>query len=85
MTNKPTMDTEGAFESEITYNYKYDGLNRLVHAQGTATPISHPSSLIPEPRKFERAYGYANNGNLTRKDIIDPENHAVQDRWSYNS
>ncbi len=37
----------------------------------------------PPPGEYERAYGYAHNGNLTRKDILNPDFHALVDRWCH--
>ena len=84
MENRPMMDPEGAFESTIQYSYAYDGLNRLVRAEGSYKRSLHDGMGMSDPAvKFARAYGYAPSGNLTRKDILEPESGALEDRWSY--
>ncbi len=61
-----------------TYNYTYDGLNRLISANGMYTDNGSTTT------KFRRAYGYADNGNLIRKDELDPDTTALLDRWTFN-
>lgn len=74
-----------AFGGTIWHTYTYDGLNRLVSASGHYQKTERNGLGLnnPPPQKYERAYGYAHNGNLTRKDILDPDSHALVDRWSY--
>jgi len=63
----------------VRYEYTYDGLNRLVDAAGKYGADSATIS-----KEFRRGYGYAHNGNLTRKDIMNPADGAVTDRWIYH-
>ena len=83
MEDNPEIDPAGPNPSRVRYEYSYDGLNRLVHALGNSAPEDPPTPGGGLIRKFERGYGYAANGNLTRKDIMDPETHGIQDRWAY--
>ncbi len=73
------MGPDNITKSSMRYAYRYDGLNRLIHATG-AYERDYSSEL---PKKFAQAFAYAQNGNLSRKDAIDPETQAVNDRWNY--
>ncbi|MES0492029.1 MAG: RHS repeat-associated core domain-containing protein [Leptospirales bacterium] len=86
--NNPTAeDVNGiiapAFESR--YEYTYDGLNRLVEAKGSygKTGFTAGDPLDPANQKYHRTYAYAKNGNLTEKNILNPETQAVTDGWNY--
>ncbi len=63
----------------VRYEYKYDGLNRLTAAQGRFGADSETIS-----KRFQRGYSYAQNGNLTGKDIFNPESGTLQDSWVYH-
>ena len=82
ITNTPEVTAEGAGESSIRYEYRYDGLDRLIHARGTydVTPSGGGGRTA---RAFERAYSYAANGNLITKSIIDPDTRKTRERWEY--
>ncbi len=81
--NTPEMDPQGGYHSTIRYSYKYDGLNRLVHSTGFYQRTLNGFE-VPEPsKKFELAYGYAQNGNMLHKEVRNPESHTVEDRWNY--
>ncbi|MES0489524.1 MAG: SpvB/TcaC N-terminal domain-containing protein [Leptospirales bacterium] len=88
VVNNPTAEDAGgaivpAFESR--YEYTYDGLNRLVEAKGSygETGFVNSDPLDIGNQKYNRTYAYAKNGNLTQKNILDPETQAVTDGWSY--
>ena len=84
--NKAEIDTSGAFHSAVTYNYKYDGLNRLIKADGEFTKSSAPNISDPQDtiNTFERGFHYADNGNMTGKDIYDYSTHNIIDSRSYS-
>lgn len=64
--NTPEIDTEGAYHSTIEYQYKYDGLNRLIKADASyAKGVSAMGQTVMN--SFERGYRYASNGNMTGK------------------
>jgi RHS repeat-associated protein len=63
----------------VRHEYQYDGLNRLAEADGRYERGADPTSA----RQFRQRYAYAANGNLTRKDAIDPASGALDDRWTY--
>ncbi|MEQ9366192.1 MAG: RHS repeat-associated core domain-containing protein, partial [Leptospirales bacterium] len=68
-----------------SYNYTYDGLNRLTNANGMYVEIDDGSGTAnTTPQEYKLAYGYTANGNLIRKDTINPTTDALEDRWSYN-
>ena len=78
------MDTLDGYISTIRYDYEYDGLNRLVRARGSYSRSSSPNSGGQDiVDRFERGYAYAPNGNMTGKDIYDPQTHAVVDSHLY--
>ncbi|MES0492176.1 MAG: RHS repeat-associated core domain-containing protein, partial [Leptospirales bacterium] len=86
--NNPTAeDANGivapAFESR--YEYTYDGLNRLVEAKGSygKTGFTAGDPLDPANQKYHRTYAYAKNGNLTQKNVLNPETQAITDGWNY--
>jgi len=78
--NNPEIDTSGKNSSTTEYSYKYDGLNRLIHAKGSSIPLDQEK----ETKRFERGYKYAQNGNLTNKTIYNALNHSVSDSWDYS-
>ncbi|MES0491848.1 MAG: RHS repeat-associated core domain-containing protein, partial [Leptospirales bacterium] len=88
VVNNPTAeDANGvvapAFESR--YEYTYDGLNRLVEAKGSYGQNGFVATdpLDPANKKYNRTYAYAKNGNLTQKNILDPETQSITDGWNY--
>ncbi|MES0490481.1 MAG: RHS repeat-associated core domain-containing protein [Leptospirales bacterium] len=88
VVNNPTSaDVNGvvnpAFESR--YEYTYDGLNRLVEAKGSYGQSGFVNSDYTDTgnQKYSRTYAYAKNGNLTQKNVLDPENGTTTDGWNY--
>jgi len=82
--NTPDIDTNGGYLSTVRYNYKYDGLNRLVKAAGLYTKSSMPNSGTQDiVNRFESGFQYAPNGNMTGRDILDPATHSVQESLTY--
>jgi YD repeat-containing protein len=78
--NTPDVDVQGAADSTVRYEYRYDGLNRLVSAFGNYQRTSQaPGGDVT--RKFSLGYGYAANGNLTTKRVYDGETGALDDLW----
>ncbi|MFH0975077.1 MAG: hypothetical protein V1874_04755 [Spirochaetota bacterium] len=68
----------------MTYNYRYDGLNRLVKAAGIYTKGATPNSTAQETlKRFETGFSYAPNGNMTGKDTFDPASYALSDSIEY--
>ncbi len=82
--NRPDIDTNGSNSSIIRYDYEYDGLNRLVHAEGhyEKTALSGNGVLL-ENKNFRRGYSYSQNGNLTAKRIYDTETGTISDNRTY--
>ncbi|MFC1669388.1 SpvB/TcaC N-terminal domain-containing protein [Spirochaetota bacterium] len=76
VVNNPQINTNGPFESTVSYNYTYDGLNRLIKANGEYDGYDSNNT-------FERGYGYAKNGNLISKTFYNPTTHAETDKWTY--
>lgn len=76
--NSIASASNSSTDYSTTYNYTYDGLNRLISANGMHTDNGSTTT------KFRRAYGYADNGNLVRKDELDPNTSALLDRRTYN-
>jgi YD repeat-containing protein len=83
--NTPDIDTEGGYVSNIRADYRYDGLKRLVRASGTYRRSALPNGDPDENtvKQYELRYGYAPNGNMEFKEVLDPWSHAPEDRWSY--
>ncbi|MES0492173.1 MAG: hypothetical protein ABUK01_19450, partial [Leptospirales bacterium] len=88
VVNNPTSADENgvlnpAFESR--YEYTYDGLNRLVEAKGSYGQSGFVNSDYTDTgnQKYSRTYAYAKNGNLTQKNILDPESGSTTDGWNY--
>ncbi|MBN2400996.1 MAG: peptidoglycan DD-metalloendopeptidase family protein [Spirochaetes bacterium] len=84
VTNTPDIDTGGAYVSAVSYNYKYDGLNRLVKAEGMYSRATAPNSgTLETVKQFETGWTYAPNGNMTGREIFDPVTHATEDSLQY--
>lgn len=82
-----TAESDSSTSNYANYNteqnFEYDGLNRLKRAQGdTLREGSATGTVIPE--SYLRAYAYAANGNLTRKEIYDATTQQIVDRWDYS-
>ena len=85
MVNTPDVASDGAVQSSIKYSYQYDGLNRLVRADGSyeKAKVANGQPGVSNVRKFSRGYRYAANGNLTGKTIYDPDTGSADDDWTY--
>ncbi len=69
---------------QASYTYQYDGLDRLVNSTGSFQEHLNPdASNDTAEQAFRRAFAYAKNGNLTRKEIFDTQTNEVMDRWQY--
>ncbi|MBN2040035.1 MAG: hypothetical protein JW864_08350, partial [Spirochaetes bacterium] len=69
--NTPDLDTGGGYHSMVRYDYAYDGLNRLIKAQGNYARSSMAydpgsSPALDSEKQFERGYVYAANGNMVQ-------------------
>ncbi|MDD4352617.1 MAG: peptidoglycan DD-metalloendopeptidase family protein, partial [Candidatus Gracilibacteria bacterium] len=97
--NTPDVDSEGAIESRVRYDYQYDGLNRLVYAKGileksrltSSQNMAGQSALAAVVnnqnsivKKFELGYTYSANGNLTSKTVYNPDTGHADDMWLYS-
>ena len=82
IVNHPNEAVKNGHTGQTAVNYQYDGLNRLIDAEGVFTPGQDGNSIADTP-KFKRYYQYALNGNMTRKDIVNPDNLVIEDRWNY--
>ncbi|MGL4370009.1 MAG: RHS repeat domain-containing protein, partial [Spirochaetota bacterium] len=79
---------EGEWSRKVRYEYSYDGLNRLVDAQGTAVMSGNTESA----KKYRHGYSYASNGNILTKSIYTSASlgasastlDIVEDRWNYS-
>ncbi|MDY6966829.1 MAG: RHS repeat protein, partial [Halobacteriota archaeon] len=76
--DNPTYTVQGTTLRHSRYDYSYDGLNRLITADGT-----YEDDLATQGERFRRAYSYAPSGNLTRKEIRDPDTDTLVDGWDY--
>ncbi len=93
MVNTPDVAAGGAVQSSIKYSYQYDGLNRLIKADGSyekvKTMVSPGGGDMVNPveegmvKKFSRGYRYAASGNMTGKTIYDPDSGSIDDDWRY--
>ncbi len=81
--NNPTEAVTNGHTGQTEMHYLYDGLNRLIDAEGLFDPVFGPSDPTTDAKKFRRYYNYALNGNLTRKDIVNPDDYVIEDRWDY--
>ncbi|MBP7737018.1 MAG: hypothetical protein KA369_13655 [Spirochaetes bacterium] len=95
--NTPDVAADGACQTNVRYEYSYDGLNRLVRAKGDYDKVliapTEGAAPPPDPlsrgargsvsKKFELGYGYTQNGNLIAKTIYNTDTGAVDDRWNY--
>ncbi|MCP4152592.1 MAG: hypothetical protein GY757_32950, partial [bacterium] len=80
--SRPTQTVSNTPATVTEYAYQYDGLNRLITANGHHQTVdTHEKG---PPKKFKRAYQYALNGNLTQKSEIDPDTQTVTDQWDYS-
>ena len=70
---------------QANYAYTYDGLDRLVDSNGSFQEHPNPvNSNDTTEQRFRRAFQYAKNGNLTRKEIFDTQTQEVTEGWDYS-
>jgi hypothetical protein len=82
VTNTPDIDTDGGYLSHVKYDYKYDGLNRLVKANGQYARSATPNgTTLNTLKSFEHGFEYAANGNMLSKSMMS--NEAVYDKLNY--
>ncbi len=84
ITNHPTEAVTHGHTGQTEMHYLYDGLNRLIDAEGVFDPVIGPGDPTADAKAFRRYYDYALNGNLTRKDIVNPATYVIDDRWEYS-
>ncbi len=77
------IGTDGDYARTTDMNYSYDGLKRLVDAEGIQQKETTPGLEELETNRYSRAYRYAESGNLIRKVFRDPDTGAETDRWNY--
>ncbi|WP_280525347.1 RHS repeat-associated core domain-containing protein, partial [Leptospira selangorensis] len=65
-------------EYTTVYNYSYDGLNRLVAADG-----QYQESADNYTKTFRQSFAYAKNGNLTAKRNHNFNDNTLIDEWNY--
>ncbi|AZQ04234.1 SpvB/TcaC N-terminal domain-containing protein [Leptospira mayottensis] len=71
------VNNSSDFNTQFVYNY--DGLGRLISANGIYLGIADGNLS----RKFQQSFEYAKNGNLISKRIHEPASNNVSDEWSY--
>ncbi|WP_425324577.1 SpvB/TcaC N-terminal domain-containing protein [Leptospira wolffii] len=76
--NNITNITNTATDYSTNYNYSYDGLNRLVAADG-----QYQESADNYTKQFRQSFSYAKNGNLLQKRRHSYSDNSVQDEWNY--
>ncbi|UOG32781.1 hypothetical protein MAL06_20695 (plasmid) [Leptospira noguchii] len=70
-------NTTSDFNTQFVYGY--DGLGRLISANGSYLGIADGNLS----RRFQQSFEYAKNGNLSSKRIHDPASGNITDEWSY--
>jgi RHS repeat-associated protein len=81
LENLPQVN--GVEESQVRFEYTYDGLNRLTAAKGQYA-LQGFGSPNANDKSFFRKYQYSANGNLTAKEERDFSNGNIIDKWSYS-
>ncbi|TGK04889.1 hypothetical protein EHO59_08520 [Leptospira semungkisensis] len=76
--NNITSIANNSSDYTTSYNYSYDGLNRLVAADGI-----FQESASNYTKAFRQSFSYANNGNLTAKRDHNYTDSSIQDEWNY--
>ncbi|PJZ66541.1 hypothetical protein CH371_00005, partial [Leptospira wolffii] len=76
--NNITNIANTASDYTTQYDYEYDGLNRLVNAQGT---YSEPTDAYT--KQFRQSFDYAKNGNLIAKRSHNFSTGAILDERLY--
>ena len=72
---------EDILDDRVTrYNYKYDGLGRLVDAEGNYSIAGDDPTHGGETKSFHRGFDYSANGNILSKKIFD-EVGTVSQNW----
>ena len=70
---------------QANYAYTYDGLDRLVDSNGSFQEHPNPTNGNDTAiQQFRRAFQYAKNGNLTRKEIFNTQTQEVIEGWDYS-
>ncbi|WP_275477943.1 RHS repeat domain-containing protein, partial [Leptospira noguchii] len=77
--NNITNVANNTTDFNTQYDYGYDGLGRLISANGSYLGIAEGNLS----RRFQQSFDYAKNGNLSSKRFHDPASGSVQDVWSY--
>ncbi|GBF40173.1 SpvB/TcaC N-terminal domain-containing protein [Leptospira johnsonii] len=76
--NNITGITNNSSEYTTAYNYSYDGLSRLVAADG-----QYQESADNYTKTFRQSFAYAKNGNLLAKRNHNFNDNTVIDEWNY--
>lgn len=76
--NNITGITNTASEYTTAYNYSYDGLSRLVAADG-----QYQESADNYTKTFRQSFAYAKNGNLLAKRNHNFNDNTLIDEWNY--
>ncbi|WP_280525387.1 RHS repeat-associated core domain-containing protein, partial [Leptospira selangorensis] len=76
--NNITGITNTSSEYTTAYNYSYDGLNRLIAADG-----QYQESADNYTKTFRQSFAYAKNGNLTAKRNHNFNDNTLIDEWNY--
>ncbi|TGL64596.1 SpvB/TcaC N-terminal domain-containing protein [Leptospira sarikeiensis] len=76
--NNITSITNSSSEYTTSYNYDYDGLNRLVTANG-----QYQESADNYTKTFRQSFSYAKNGNLLSKRNHNFNDNTLVDEWNY--
>ncbi|MBN2772444.1 MAG: RHS repeat protein, partial [Spirochaetes bacterium] len=75
--NSPELAYAGIMDGSIRHDYQYDGLNRLVKAEGEVRINDH------EAEYYKREFTYSPNGNLKTKKMTDRGTKTDSANWSY--
>ncbi len=76
--NNITGITNTATDYATSYNYTYDGLNRLIAANG-----QYQESADNYTKTFRQSFAYSKNGNLTAKRRHNYTDNSITDEWNY--
>jgi RHS repeat-associated protein len=75
--NSPELAFTGLMDGTIRHDYMYDGLNRLITAEGEVRINDH------EAEYYKREFAYSPNGNLLTKKMMDRGTKTDSANWSY--
>jgi len=76
--NSPELAYSGLMDGTIRHDYQYDGLNRLIAAEGEVRINDH------EAEYYKREFAYSPNGNLLTKKMTDRGTKTDSANWSYS-